>query len=101
MFSLEQVMQQAQKMQESMIEVKESLAKTTIEATAGSGVVRVVVNGSRRVEQIVIDRDEGVSSEQLQTWLCEALNEALQRIDERIAGEMKQVTGGLALPGLF
>ena len=48
------LLKQAQKMQAAMDEAREELKTTTVEGTAGGGVVRIVVTGDGRVEEVQI-----------------------------------------------
>jgi len=97
-------MKQIQKMQADMQKMQEELEHKTISATAGGGVVEVIVNGHRKVQQItiqpeVVDPDD---VETLQDLLQAAINEALRKAEDMAAKEMQKITGGLQLPpGLF
>ena len=96
------LMKQAQKMQEQMMRVQEELAAKTVEATAGGGMVTVVVNGkhelvSLKVEREVVDPDD---IEMLQDLVVAAVNEGVRRAQEMAAEEMSKVTGGINIPGL-
>lgn len=100
--NLGQLLKQAQKMQQKMQELQEELATKTAEATAGGGMVTVVVNGkqelvSLKIEKEVIDpNDAGM----LQDLVVAAVNEAVKKMQQVIADEMAKLTGGLGLPGL-
>ena len=93
------MMQQAKQMQEQM---QKRMAETRVEATAGGGMVTVVVNGAKQVLSIKID-PEVVSKddvEMLQDLIVAALNDANRRVDEQLGQSMKGMLGGLGLPGL-
>jgi DNA-binding YbaB/EbfC family protein len=97
------LMKQAQRLQSKMMEVQEELAGRTVEASAGGGMVTVVVNGKQEVIVIkidpeVVDREE---IEMLQDLIIAAVNEGIRRSQEILAEEMKKITGGMAIPGLF
>jgi len=97
------LMKQAQRLQSKMMEVQEELAARTVEATAGGGMVTVIVNGKQEVMAItidpeVVDRDE---LEMLQDLIIAAVNDGIRRSQEIWAEEMKKITGGMAIPGLF
>ena len=53
--NMQKMMKQVQKMQADMARIQEELGNKTVEATAGGGVVRVVVNGHLQVNEIHID----------------------------------------------
>jgi DNA-binding YbaB/EbfC family protein len=93
------MMQQAKQMQEQM---QKRMAETRVEATAGGGMVTVVVNGAKQVLSVTID-PEVVSKddvEMLQDLIVAALNDANRRVDEQLGQSMKGMLGGLGLPGL-
>ncbi|MGE5654331.1 MAG: YbaB/EbfC family nucleoid-associated protein [Bacillota bacterium] len=92
-----------QKMQEEMARVEAELKEKTVEASAGGGVVSVVVSGSKEVKTItlkpeVVDPDD---IEMLQDLILAAVNEGLRKAEEMAAAEMKKVTGNIKMPGLF
>ena len=91
------LMKQAQKMQKQMEETTKALEESTYEATAGGGVVKVVVSGKKEVvsvhlEEEVVDPDD---VEMLEDLLVAAVNEALDKVDEASAASMSKFTGGM------
>jgi nucleoid-associated protein EbfC len=96
------ILKQAQQMHAKIAELQEEMAKKTVEATAGGGMVTVVINGKQEVVSIRID-PEVVSREDiemLQDLIIAAVNEAIRKSQEMMTEEMKKITGGLAIPGL-
>ena len=93
------MMQQAKQMQEQM---QKRMAETRVEATAGGGMVTVVVNGTKQVLSIKIDPDVVSKDEveMLQDLIVAALNDANRRVDEQLGNSMKGMLGGLGIPGL-
>ena len=97
--NIQQMMKQAQQMQEQL---KRDLAATEVEATAGGGMVTVVMNGSKQIRSITID-PEVVSPddvEMLQDLIVAAVNDAQRKVDEAVAGKVGGMMGGLGIPGL-
>ncbi len=96
------LMKQAQKMQAQIAKVQEELAKKTIEASAGGGMVSVVVNGKQEVVSIKIEPEviDSNDKEMLQDLVVAAVNEALRKSQEMVSEEMSKITGGLQIPGL-
>jgi DNA-binding YbaB/EbfC family protein len=92
------MMQQVQKMQARMAKVQSELESETIEASAGGGAVRAVVNGQQKVLSIEIDAEVGEDVEMLQDLVVAAVNEALERSREVASRRMQEVTAGLGLP---
>jgi DNA-binding YbaB/EbfC family protein len=102
MMNMQKMMKQVQKMQADMARVQEELGEKTVEATAGGGVVRVVIDGHQQVKEVhidpsVVDPDD---VEMLQDLVMLAVNEGLRLAQEMVANEMMKVTGGLNIPGL-
>jgi DNA-binding YbaB/EbfC family protein len=98
------LMKQAQKMQEKMARLQEELAERTIEATAGGGAVHVTANGRQEILAIKIDPEvvKADEVELLEDLILAAVNEARKKSEELAQAEMKKITGGMGLPpGLF
>jgi len=92
--NIQQMMQQAQQMQERL---QKQMAELKVEATSGGGMVTVVVNGAKQIQSLTID-PEVVSKEEvemLQDLILAAVNDAHRKVDE----EMAQRMGGM-IPGL-
>jgi DNA-binding YbaB/EbfC family protein len=106
---MQQLLKQAQKMQEEMLAAQESLKDEVVEASAGGGMVTVQVTGDLRVKSITID-PEAVDPEDvelLQDMVLAAVNEALRSAQELASAKLGGIAGlaggglgGLGLPGL-
>ena len=93
--NIREMVKQAQQMQERL---KKQMAETRVEASAGGGMVTVVMNGSKQVVSVKID-PEIVSRndvEMLQDLIVAAINDAHRKADDKLAGQM----GSLKIPGL-
>ena len=97
------IMKQAQAMQQQMAKVQEEAATKTVTGSAGGGMVTVTVNGGMQVVGISIDPEaaKGGDVEMLQDAVMAASNEALRKARDMMAEQMKAVTGGMNMPGLF
>ena len=102
MFNMQKMLKQVQKVQEDMARVQEGLAQERVEATAGGGVVRAVANGHGDLLEIKIDPGAVDPNDVslLEDLVLAAVGEALRKARELAAERMKDVTGGLQLPGL-
>lgn len=103
MQDLQELLRQAQQMQERMAKLREELGGRTVEATAGGGMVTVVMNGRQEIVSVRIEK-EVVSPEDvelLQDLVRGAVNEAVSRSRKMMAEEIGKVAGGMNLPGLF
>lgn len=101
--NMNQMLKQAQKLQENMARTQEELKTRTVEASAGGGAVSVVVSGKMEIEQLTI-KPEAVDPEDvemLEDMIKVAVNEGLRKAQEMVNAEMAKLTGGLKIPGLF
>ena len=92
-------MKQAQEMQDRL---QRELAETEVEATAGGGMVTVVMTGVKQLRSVTID-PEVVSKddvEMLQDLIVAAINDAQRKVDDEVSGKMGGMMGGLKIPGL-
>ena len=97
------MMRQAQALQEKLAQLQEEVGKKTVEATAGGGMVTVVANGKQEIVSIKIDPEvvNPQEVEMLQDLILAAVNEARRKAQELMAEQMKTLTGGIQIPGLF
>ena len=100
------MMKQVQEMQRKMAQAQEELAVETVEASAGGGVVTVVVTGALEVKEVRINPDavDPEDVEMLQDLVVAATNEALRAAQDLASTKLGGATGGIDLPnipGLF
>jgi nucleoid-associated protein EbfC len=96
--NIQQMMKQAQQMQERL---KKQMDELRVEATAGGGMVTVVVNGNKQIQSLTID-PEVVSKEDvemLQDLILAAINDAQRKADEELNKSMGGLMGGMKMPG--
>jgi len=101
--NLGNIMKQAQAMQEQLAKIQEQAASKTVDGTAGGGMVTVSVSGAMQVVALKIDPEalKSGDAEMLQDLIVAATNDALRKARDMMAEEMKSITGGLRIPGLF
>jgi DNA-binding YbaB/EbfC family protein len=98
--NIQQMMKQAQQMQERL---QKEVAEIRVEATAGGGMVTVVMTGTKQLQALTID-PEVVSRddvEMLQDLVLAAINDAHRKVDEEIQRKVGGMMGGMRIPGLF
>ena len=97
------MLKQAQKIQAQLAKMQEEMAQKTVEASSGGGMVSVVVNGKQEVISVKIEREvvNPDDIDMLQDLILAAVNEGTRKSQEMVAEEMKRLTGGLSIPGLF
>ncbi len=94
------LMKQVQQMQDKM---QQEIAALRVEATAGGGMVKVVMTGEKKLESLTID-PEVVSKddvEMLQDLILAAVHEATEKVDAELKDKLGALTGGMRIPGLF
>jgi nucleoid-associated protein EbfC len=97
--NIQAMMQQARQMQEKL---QQQMAELRVEATAGGGMVTVVINGTKQLQSIRIDPDvvSREDVEMLQDLIVAAFNDAARKVDEQLGQQMSGLMGGLKIPGL-
>ena len=93
--NLQNLMRQAQKMQEDMQRSKEEIEATDFTASVGGGMVTVVMSGNRRIKSIdlkpqVVDPDD---TEMLTDLIIAGVNDALAQIEKEEKDKLPQVPG--------
>src|SRR5512137_1524696 len=95
-----QIMQQAKKMQESLLKLQEELGDRTVEAQSGGGMVTCVVNGRQELLSLKISPEvlEEKDNELLEDLIMAAVNEGLNRSREMVQEERSKVTCSMQMP---
>lgn len=97
------MLKKAQEMHSKISQLQEAMAEKRVETSSGGGMVSVVMSGKQEILSIRID-PEVISKENvemLQDLIRAAVNEAIRKSQEMVTEEMKKITGGLSIPGLF
>ncbi len=95
--NMQNLMRQAQKMQQEVQRVQEEIGNTEFETSVGGGAVKVVINGKKEFKSIeispaAVDPDD---VEMLQDLILSAVNEAVRTAEETMEKEVGKVTGGM------
>ena len=103
--NMQQLMKQAQKMQQQLVEAQAKLAETEVEGSAGGDLVRATVTGSGEVLRIAIDPKavDPDDVESLEDLVVAAIRDAAGKAQELQASTMGPLAGGLGglgLPGM-
>lgn len=95
-----QLMKQVQQMQEQM---QQRMSELRVEGTAGGGMVKATMNGSKELLAVAIDKEavDPNDVEMLQDLVVAAVNEAARKVDEEMQSSLGAMTGGMKIPGLF
>ena len=98
--NLNDLMKQAQQMQEKMQQAQEDLAKAEVEGESGAGMVKVIMNGRHDVKRVAIDQSLMTEDKEiLEDLLAAAVNDAVRKVEASNQDAMKKMTGGLDIPG--
>ena len=98
--NMQQIMQQARKMQEDLQKAQENLAQQTVTASAGGGMVEVTMSGKKILTGVKLKREavDPDDVEMLEDLIVAAYNEALKKAEEleaEIMGPYSSMLGGL------
>ncbi len=101
--NMNQMIRQAQKMQEDMAAFQEELEAKEFSASVGGGAVTITMNGKKEVTKVsispeVVDPDD---IEMLEDLIASAVNEVVATIEKESSDGMGKITGGMSLPGMF
>lgn len=97
--NVQQMMKQAQKMQQDMEKLQQQVGDKELTASSGGGMVSVTVNGRKDVLKVQINPEcvDPSDVEMLEDLVLSAVNEALRMAEELMSSEMNKVTGGMNL----
>lgn len=100
--NMNQMLRQAQKMQEDMAVLQADLETREYKATSGGGLVEVTVDGNHLIKSLKIKPDavDTDDMEMLEDLVTVAVNEAIETASKTAESEMSAITGGLNIPGL-
>jgi DNA-binding YbaB/EbfC family protein len=104
--AIQQMLSRLRQVQEDL---QRQVNSVTVEASAGGGMVSVKMNGQKQIVDVRIEPEvfAGKDQEMLQDLVRAAVNEASRRVDEELASQIKNLSGGipglgnLKIPGLF
>lgn len=96
------LMKQVQEMQGKLAEIEDELAASTVEGSAGGGMVTVIANGRQEIQSLAIDQEllNPEEHEMLQDMIVAAVNQALEASRELRLEKVSALTGGMKIPGL-
>jgi nucleoid-associated protein EbfC len=100
MKNINQMMKQAQQLQQKMAEMQERMNDVEMTGMSGGGMVKVTVNGKGQMKGLTIDPSlvDPQEVEVLEDLITAAFNDAKSKIETHISDEMGKLTGGMNLP---
>ncbi|MBO4524922.1 YbaB/EbfC family nucleoid-associated protein [Ruminococcus sp.] len=101
--NMNQMIKQAQKMQDQITELQEDIEAREFSATAGGGAVEVTITGKKTIKSLTLKPEvvDPNDIDMLQDLIISAVNEAVNNVESTTENEMGKITGGVSLPGLF
>ncbi|HBB71414.1 MAG TPA: YbaB/EbfC family nucleoid-associated protein [Ruminococcus sp.] len=101
--NMNQMIKQAQKMQDQITALQEDIEARDFNVTAGGGAVEIVMTGKKTIKTLTLKPEivDPENIEDLQDLIISAVNEAVNTIESTTEDEMSKITGGVSLPGLF
>ncbi|MCL2332262.1 MAG: YbaB/EbfC family nucleoid-associated protein [Actinomycetia bacterium] len=101
-FNIQKLMKQAQEAQAKMEAAQQELAATTVDASAGGGMVKVTMRGDNQLQSITIDPQAAGTDDitMLEDMILAAVNEAARSVAELASSKMDSVTGGIDIPNI-
>ena len=99
--NMNQLMQQAQRMQEAMQKAQQALASIEVSGAAGGGLVSVTMSCNHQVRRVSIDPGLlGDDRDMLEDLVAAAVNDALRKVEQATQEHMGGALGGMKLPGM-
>ncbi len=94
------ILKQAQKIQGELKKIQEEIAQRTVEASAGGGMVKAVVNGNQELVSLHIEKEvvDPEDIEMLESLIIAAVNEAMRKAKEMLSEEIGKITQGFGIP---
>lgn len=101
--NMQQMIRQAQKIQEDMEKKSEELELLETTITSGGGAVEIVITGKKVIKSLTIKPEvvDPEDIEMLQDLIIAAVNEAVRTVEEAANKEMEKISGGLNVPGML
>ena len=103
MKGMQNLMKQAQQMQQKMATLQKELESREIETSSGGGMIKIKITGKQQITAITINKEcvdpNDVAS--LEDLVKTAVNQAIKESQDMVSGAMSKITGGINIPGMF
>ncbi|HQQ75419.1 MAG TPA: YbaB/EbfC family nucleoid-associated protein [Pseudomonadales bacterium] len=100
--NMNELMKQAQAMQEKMQKMQEDVAKLEVTGESGAGLVKIVMNGRHDVRSVALDNSLlNEDKEILEDLIAAAINDAVRKVESNSQEQMQKLTGGMQMPPGF
>ena len=94
---------QARELKSKMDKIQKEMDRTLIEGEAGKGAVKITMTGQMKVKAVKIDPTviDPKNEKKLEELVQKAITDAIEKSQKEAAKQLKELTGGLKIPGLF
>jgi DNA-binding YbaB/EbfC family protein len=103
MKGMQNLMKQAQQMQQKMATLQKELESREMETSSGGGMIKIKITGKQQIMAITINKEcvdpNDVAS--LEDLVKTAVNQAIKESQDMVSGAMSKITGGINIPGMF
>ncbi|MBY0413044.1 MAG: YbaB/EbfC family nucleoid-associated protein [Bdellovibrionales bacterium] len=103
MKGMQNLMKQAQQMQQKMATLQKELESREMETSSGGGMIKIKITGKQQIQSITINKEcvdpNDVAS--LEDLVKTAVNQAIKESQDMVSGAMSKITGGINIPGMF
>ncbi len=103
MKGMQNLMKQAQQMQQKMATLQKELESREIETSSGGGMIKIKITGKQQIVSIAINKEcvDPNDVAGLEDLVKTAVNQAIKESQDMVSGAMSKITGGLNIPGMF
>jgi DNA-binding YbaB/EbfC family protein len=94
---------QARELKSKMDKIQKEMDKTLVEGEAGKGAVKITMTGQMKIKSVKIDPSiiDPMNEKKLEELVQKAITDAIEKSQKEAAKQLKELTGGLKIPGLF
>jgi hypothetical protein len=94
---------QARELKSKMEKIQKEMDRTLVEGEAGKGAVKITMTGQMKVKSVKIDSSiiDPMNEKKLEELVQRAITDAIEKSQKEAAKQLKELTGGLKIPGLF
>jgi DNA-binding YbaB/EbfC family protein len=103
MKGMQNLMKQAQQMQQKMATLQKELESRELETSSGGGMIKIKITGKQQIVSISINKEcvDPNDVAGLEELVKTAVNQAIKESQDMVSGAMSKITGGINIPGMF
>ncbi len=103
MKGMQNLMKQAQQMQQKMATLQKELESRELETSSGGGMIKIKITGKQQIMSISINKEciDPNDVAGLEDLVKTAVNQAIKESQDMVSGAMSKITGGISIPGMF